>query len=65
MLSKEMLNELREILKEDYGKSLDDKELFEFGNNLIAYFELLAKIYCKNQIEKENENKFDSFSKGS
>jgi hypothetical protein len=53
MLSKEMLNELREIIKEDFGESLDEKDLFEFGSSLLAYFELLAKI----QAREENKSK--------
>lgn len=63
MLSKESLNELREILREDFGINLNDKDLFEFGNNLLAYFELLAKIYFENRFKDENEIKFDSLKK--
>jgi hypothetical protein len=51
MLKQELLNELREIVKEDFGKSLNDKELFEFGNNLLSYFELLAKIHMRSSLE--------------
>jgi hypothetical protein len=55
MLKKELLNELREIVKEDFGKNLNDEELFEFGNNLLSYFELLAKIYFREK-ESSSEN---------
>jgi hypothetical protein len=55
MLKKELLNELREIVKEDFGKNLNDEELFEFGNNLLFYFELLAKIYFREK-ESSSEN---------
>jgi hypothetical protein len=34
MLSRELLKELKKIVEEDLGQDLDDKELFEFGNNL-------------------------------
>lgn len=63
MLSKESLKELREILREDFGINLSDEDLFEFGNNLLAYFQLLAKIYFENQFKDENEIKFDSLKK--
>ncbi|MEM2145354.1 MAG: hypothetical protein QW279_08330 [Candidatus Jordarchaeaceae archaeon] len=63
MLSKESLKELREILREDFKINLNHKDLFEFGNNLLAYFELLAKIYFENQFEDENRIKFDSLKK--
>jgi hypothetical protein len=53
MLKKELLNELREIVKEDFGKNLNDEELLEFGNNLLSYFELLAKIYFREKKPKE------------
>jgi hypothetical protein len=58
MLKQELLNELREIVKEDFGKSLNDEELFEFGNTLLSYFELLAKIYFREKnLNEENSIK--------
>jgi hypothetical protein len=56
MLSQEMLKELKEIIGEDFGENLSDKELFEFGSNLLSYFELLAKIYFREK--KLNEEDF-------
>lgn len=44
MLSVELLQELKLILKEDYGVELPPDELSEFGSALVAYQELLAKI---------------------
>jgi hypothetical protein len=67
MLSQELLEELREIVREDLGKELGDEELFEFGENLLSYFELLAKIYARENLEDhrkvEDETKFDSLAK--
>jgi hypothetical protein len=55
MLKKELLNELKEIVKEDFNENLNDEELFEFGNSLLSYFELLAKIYFREKkSNKEN-----------
>jgi len=44
LLSKKQLNELNDILIEDYGKKLNQEQLYEVGTTLISYFELLAKI---------------------
>ncbi|WP_125670865.1 hypothetical protein [Candidatus Methanodesulfokora washburnensis] len=67
-MSQELLEELREIVREDLGKELSDKELFEFGENLLSYFELLAKIYARENLKDlrkvEEEIKFDSLAKG-
>jgi hypothetical protein len=67
MLSQELLKELREIAREDFNEELDDKELFEFGENLLSYFELLAKIYVRENLKDhrkvEDEIKFDSLAK--
>ena len=68
MLSQELLKELREIVRKDFGRELDDKELFEIGENLLSYFELLAKIYTRENLKDhrkvEDEIKFDSLAKG-
>ncbi|NAS88300.1 hypothetical protein C4E24_00940 [ANME-1 cluster archaeon AG-394-G21] len=51
LLSKKQLNELNDILIEDYGKKLNQKHLFEVGTTLVSYFELLAKIYQRNKTK--------------
>jgi hypothetical protein len=56
MLKQELLNELREIVKEDFNKNLGDEELFEFGNTLLSYFELLAKIYFREKESFEDNS---------
>jgi len=62
MLKKETLEELRKIIEEDFGKNLNDKELFEFGSCLLSYFELLAKIDSQDQLSdsKKTNIKTDS-----
>jgi hypothetical protein len=69
MLSQELLKELREIVREDFNEELNDRELFEFGENLLSYFELLAKIYVRNHIGDDQKLKdrveFDPLSKRS
>jgi hypothetical protein len=56
MLKRELLNELREIVKEDFGENLSDEELFEFGNSLLSYFELLTKIYFREKNSNEENS---------
>ncbi|MFA5368937.1 MAG: hypothetical protein WC303_02930 [Candidatus Paceibacterota bacterium] len=51
MLSKSLLNELKIIINEDYGKELDDIEINQIANNLVAYFDLLSKINFKIKNE--------------
>jgi len=67
MLSQELIKELREIVKEEIGKELDDKDLFEFGENLLSFFELLAKIYTRGDLDDnqkiEDKVEFDSLVK--
>ena len=55
MLKKERLEELREIMKEDFGKNLNDRELFEFGSCLLSYFELLARINFQDQLSNSKK----------
>jgi hypothetical protein len=44
MVSQKLLNELKQIIKEDYGVELTQKETSEVGNTLVQFFELLIKI---------------------
>ncbi len=59
-ISQELLNELKDILREDYGKELNQKELFEVGNNLVLYFDLLARIHSRNKLKNEKPEKDSS-----
>ncbi len=43
MLSPELLNELSQILKEDYGVELNASELIEFAKIVMA-FDIFAKV---------------------
>jgi hypothetical protein len=59
LISQELLNELKDILREDYGKELSQKELFEVGNSLVLYFDLLARIHSRNRLKSENSERDD------
>ncbi len=44
MISQELLIELKDILKTDFGLSLTLEEVMVIANNLVDYFDLLTKI---------------------
>lgn len=44
MISKQLLEELKEIFKEDYGVSLPDEIVSEIASTFIQYYEVLLKV---------------------
>jgi len=56
MLSEATIQELKQILKEEYGREIDLKEVSDIAHTLVGYFDLLARIYRR---EKTNGN-YDS-----
>jgi len=58
MVSQQLIEELKIIIKEDYGKDLEIKEVAQIANDLVGYFNLLAKIYhqMKTQNDDDDEN---------
>lgn len=58
MIRKELLKEFQKLIKEEYDRELNLIEAEEIMNNLVAYFDLLAKIYHREQsLIKTNGNK--------
>lgn len=55
MVSQQLLDELREIIKEDYGQDLEMEKISQIGNGLVGYFDLLAKMHHENNQNNENE----------
>ncbi len=55
MVSKETIIEFQEALKEEYNKNVNFHEASVMLNDLVSYFDLLAKInhVNKNDIIKE------------
>ena len=53
MISQALLDELRVILKKDYGQDLTPERVFEIGNTLVGYFDLLAKFSQENKDKNE------------
>jgi hypothetical protein len=54
MVSQQIVEELKTIIKEDYGKDLETKEVAQIAENLVNYFDLLAKIYHRMRYENKN-----------
>ena len=44
-VSQEKILQLQGIIKEEYGKDVSIKEATEIANDLVGYFDLLAKMY--------------------
>lgn len=53
-LSDSTIEELRTILKEDYGKEVTQAEASSIANFLVGYFDTLAKIQHENTYTKDN-----------
>jgi len=55
MISKSLLDELKTIIREDYGEELDDQKISQIGNSLVSYFDLLKEIHHRNRKPMEKE----------
>ena len=51
MISQETFKEFQTAVKEIYGVVLSDKEAVEYVTTLASYFDLLAKIDSRRQIQ--------------
>jgi hypothetical protein len=60
MISQQLLNELKGIVKENYGKDLETREITQIADNLVGYFDLLAKIYHQKKVKNKYDNKYES-----
>lgn len=50
MLKNATIEELRKILREEFGKELTLKEAFDLGHDIVAFFDHLAKLDHKDKI---------------
>lgn len=60
MLRQKTIEELKKILKEDYGHDLSIKEAAEAANVLVRFFDLLAETYYQNTIQENHKTKRSS-----
>ncbi len=54
MLSNQTIEDLRQIVREDYGREITEAEASQTASMLIGYFDLLAKIHHRNKHENDN-----------
>lgn len=52
MVSEKLIQELREIIKAEYGLDLSFAEASKMGNDLVDIFDVLAQIDFKEKYEK-------------
>lgn len=59
MLSKKLIDEFKQIMKEEYGVELSDLEAHKAATNLVGYFDLLLKLDYENKskLKKIKEQK--------
>lgn len=59
MISKKRLEQLKVIIKNEYGRDLSDKEVFEIANGLLRYFKALKRLkLSKHSVNmKKHTNK--------
>ncbi|MCR4324923.1 MAG: hypothetical protein NUV69_04535 [Candidatus Curtissbacteria bacterium] len=58
MVSRKLIEELQNIMKEEYGADMTYADADSFGNKLVSYFGLLAKIdYESKKKAKELSKK--------
>lgn len=48
MVSQQLLQELKKIIKEEYDQDLEMDKISQIGNGLVGYFDLLAKMHHTN-----------------
>lgn len=51
IISNKLINELKEIMKEEYNEDLDDDEAQKIGRELVISYEALIKLH--NSKKKE------------
>lgn len=56
MVSQKLLDELKTIILEDYMVDLSIPEVAEIADDLVGYFNLLAKIDYREKIKNNNDN---------
>ncbi len=53
MVSQQLIIELKTIVREEYSQDLEMKEVSELANDLVNYFDLLAKIHYRDRADRE------------
>ena len=56
-VSKELVLELQTIIREDYEKELDFQQVSLIANDLVGYFDLLAKMHHQDNEYEDDRTK--------
>lgn len=56
MVSKELLQELKTIIEEEYNEDLSDEQAHLIGNGMTRYFDLLARLIHNKQNDETPRN---------
>lgn len=56
------IEDLREILKDEYNSDLDGSELEKLAYSLLGYFDLLVKIKTRHEFRNSSARLIDSKS---
>ncbi len=56
MVSQRLLDDLKNIIREDYGIELEDAETFDFADRLLRYSKMLFDIEQGAEQEHLREN---------
>ena len=55
-ISKETIQEFRDVAKEEYGEEMSFEDASEILRNLVGYFDLSHKIDTRENPEKDKSN---------
>lgn len=56
MVDDRLIQELQQFIKKECDKDLSLQEVSEIANNLVGWFDLLAKIYHRIKSNDQNRN---------
>lgn len=52
-LSKETIEEFKQIYKEEFGEEISDQEAYELGSRLITLYKTLWQIECRYRLRQK------------
>jgi hypothetical protein len=56
-LTEKTISALQEILRDEYGREISFEETSQIATTLVAYFDLLARIYDRQKKESSARTK--------
>lgn len=54
-LSKEAIEEFKEIYKKELGKTISDEKAQELGQNLLSLFEIIYRLVPSDENDKQDD----------